>query len=91
MTISAKLMVLSDNEDSFSSFSRAQKTIRGQNWYLKHLFVSRGCEVTALWKQQFCECCSQPTLLLIGDLHCHLTEVTNKVRPLPLPLQDQQD
>lgn len=42
------------------------------------------------WKRQFSECYS-PTLLLIGDLHCHLTEVTNKGRPLPLPLLDQQD
>lgn len=43
------------------------------------------------WKRQFSECYS-PTLLLIGDLHCHLTEVTNKGRPLPLypPLLHQQ-
>lgn len=42
------------------------------------------------WKRQFSECCS-PTPLLIRDLHCHLTEVTNKGRPLPLPHQQHWD
>lgn len=43
------------------------------------------------WKRQFSKC-NSPALLLIGDLHCHETEVTNKGRPLPLlqPLLDQQ-
>lgn len=51
-TIKAKAMVLQFFERSSGGdrFSGAQKTIRGkgQNWYLRHLFLSRGREATTI-------------------------------------------